>query len=196
MSRDFGLPGVPLRPGEHLCACYVGADERDAVLVPFIEAALRDGDRCVVAAVEPAALLARLDPELDAVGCVAGRQLVVGPPAAARDGRFRPDRMAELLQEEADAAARDGEEVVRIAAEVPWSEGHGVDRRGLIEFEAWAHRFAALYGLVLLSFYDLGHLGGGVLLDLVRTQPTVLVGSVPLDNPHHVAPAELAGVLP
>jgi hypothetical protein len=194
--REFGLPGVALRPGDHLCVCHVGAAERDAVLVPFAEAALRDGDRCVVAAAA-SALPARLDPALDPPGCLAGRQLVpCDPPVThVRDGRFRPDRSAEFWEEQAAAALRDGYELARMVEETAWPGGD-VDRRAVVEHAAWAQRFAAGRPLVLLTFYDLGRLGAGVLVDLVRTHPRVLLGGVLLENPHHLTAGELAGALP
>ncbi len=198
MARNFGLPGVPLRAGDHLCACHVGDGERDAVLLPFVEAALRDGDRCVVAAAEPAGVLTRLDPALDPPGCLAGRQLVLREAATThlRAGRFRPDRSAEFWEEQAAAAGRDGYELARLVDETAWLGAADVDRRTVVEYEAWAHRFAAAHRVVLLSLYDLGRLGAGILIDLVATRPRLLLGGVLLENPHHLTAGELAGALP
>ena len=48
-GHAFGLPGVGLKPGDHICALYPTERERDAVLLPFLKTAL-EGDKrvCVV----------------------------------------------------------------------------------------------------------------------------------------------------
>lgn len=197
MSREFGLPDVPLQPGDHVCVCYVGDDERDAILLPFLEAGLRDGDRClaVVDVPEPATVLERLDPALDPAGCVAGRQLQLWGSAETylRAGRFSSDWMAEFWAEQVRAAGLDGYELVRVVAEMSWLARTDLERRQLVEHEAWAHRFAAGQGMVLLSLYDLDVLGSGILIDLLRTHPRVLLGNLVLENPHYLSAGEFAG---
>ncbi|MDQ1485877.1 MAG: hypothetical protein QOJ62_1570, partial [Actinomycetota bacterium] len=39
--------GTEFRYGDHLCAVYVGAHQRDEVLLPFLRAGLLAGDKCV-----------------------------------------------------------------------------------------------------------------------------------------------------
>src|SRR5437764_9237232 len=43
---EFGLPGVPLESGDHLCALYVSQAERDQMMLPFLRAGLRAGHKC------------------------------------------------------------------------------------------------------------------------------------------------------
>ena len=52
----LGVAGVNVRPGDHICAFYVGVEERDQVLLPYLREGLRAGDKviCVVDASEPA----------------------------------------------------------------------------------------------------------------------------------------------
>ena len=54
-----GIPGVgEIHPGMHFCALYSGPDERDRLLVPFMQEGLRQGDQCVclIDDVEPASV--------------------------------------------------------------------------------------------------------------------------------------------
>src|SRR5688500_177428 len=45
---SLGIPGVgEIHPGMHFCALYSGPDERDRLLVPFMQERLRQGDQCV-----------------------------------------------------------------------------------------------------------------------------------------------------
>jgi len=46
-ALDFGIPGLNLAPGDHICALYMGAAERDAILLPYLQAGLRSGDKCI-----------------------------------------------------------------------------------------------------------------------------------------------------
>src|SRR5260370_26190186 len=43
---EFGVPGVPLESGDHICALYVSQAERDQIMLPFLRAGLRAGDKC------------------------------------------------------------------------------------------------------------------------------------------------------
>jgi MEDS: MEthanogen/methylotroph, DcmR Sensory domain len=47
-GMDAGVPGVGnLERGTHLCALYSGPVERDDLLMPFVQAGLREGDKCL-----------------------------------------------------------------------------------------------------------------------------------------------------
>ena len=97
-------------------------------------------------------------PSLDARGCVASRQLLLWGSAETylRGGRFSPDWIAEFWEEQVRSAAADGYERARVFGEMSWAARVGLDRTSLVEYEAWAHRFAVRHGQVVLSLYDLG----------------------------------------
>src|SRR5579872_3337204 len=46
-ALDFGIPGLDMVPNDHVCAIYMGTAERDAMLIPYLRAGLRSGDKCV-----------------------------------------------------------------------------------------------------------------------------------------------------
>src|SRR5690242_10891188 len=47
-SVSLGIPGVgDVHPGTHLCALYSGPDERDRLMLPFLQEGMRDGDKCL-----------------------------------------------------------------------------------------------------------------------------------------------------
>jgi hypothetical protein len=59
---SMGIPGVgEIHPGMHLCALYSGPDQRDRLLVPFMQEGLRHGDQCVclIDDLEPASMRQR-----------------------------------------------------------------------------------------------------------------------------------------
>jgi hypothetical protein len=49
----FGISGVTLEPGDHVCACFVDPQQHDDILVPYVRQALRDTHKCPVAVDEP-----------------------------------------------------------------------------------------------------------------------------------------------
>lgn len=51
--RPFGIEGVDLRAGDHLCALHDGPSERDEILVPYVREGLRSGDKCMVVVDRP-----------------------------------------------------------------------------------------------------------------------------------------------
>ena len=63
MNRSsIGVTGVgEAHPGAHVCALYAGSDERDRLLVPFMQEGLRHGDECVclIDDVEPGSMRRR-----------------------------------------------------------------------------------------------------------------------------------------
>ena len=86
-SRQFGLPGLAMQPGDHICALYFGQVDRDRILLPYLRTGLRAGDKCV----------AMMDGDVQLVtdigdGGLVGTsdQLDVRPSSDAdlRDGRF------------------------------------------------------------------------------------------------------------
>ena len=58
----------------------------------------------------------------------------------------------------------------------------------LLSLESEMNRFVPLYPQVILCLYDVGSFGGGIVVDLLRTHPKVLLGGMILDNPYYTTP--------
>jgi hypothetical protein len=195
VAGDPGLPGLDLQPGDHICAFYFGPAERDEVLLPFLRAGLRAGDKClcVIDSEDPSAMLAKLGDEHDSFGDLAPDQLEVCEPADSylRGGRFETDTMIDFLDESASAATKDGPfDFMRSAGEMSWvlSNPPGADQ--LLEYESEINRFVPRYPQLLMCMYDLQRFGGGLVVDLLKTHPKLLLGGMVLDNPHYLSPDE------
>ena len=52
---ELGVHGIQVASGDHVCGLYAGEVQRDQVILPFLEAGLRHGDKCIciVDGVEP-----------------------------------------------------------------------------------------------------------------------------------------------
>lgn len=194
MSREPDVPGIALRPGDHLCGFYYGEAERDAVLLPFLRTGLLAGDKCVavVDSTAPGELLERLGagPELLESGqleCYGSAETYL------RTGSFHPELMISFWEERARATSDEGRfGFARVVGEMSWLERVAPARELVVRYETWADEFAARYPHAVLCLYDLRRLGSGILLDLLRTHPKLLLGGLVLENPHHISGDEFA----
>src|SRR3954466_496567 len=71
-----------------------------------------------------------------------------------------------------------------------WARREPAGADQLMDYESEVNRFAPLFPQVLLCLYDLAQFGGGIILDLVRTHPKVLLGGGLIDNPNFLTPDE------
>jgi hypothetical protein len=196
-SREFGLDGVDLVPGDHLCAVYLGQQERDDIVVPYLREGLRDGDKCIVIvdSSPPADLLARIGDKREVDGYVASRQLELhtADEAYLRTPPFSTEAMIGYWESHVGAAVTDGSYAfARAAGEMPWELRELPGREEFFRYESELNRYAPRYPQAIVCMYDLARFGGGILVDLLRTHPKVLMGGLILENPHYQPPDELA----
>jgi hypothetical protein len=57
------------------------------------------------------------------------------------------------------------------------------------------NRYLPLYPQVIVCMYDLDRFGAGLVVDLLKTHPRILVGGMLVENPYHVTPDELLNTL-
>jgi hypothetical protein len=99
-SREFGVAGVGFTPGDHVCALFYTDLQRDRILLPYLQAGLVAGDKCVcvVHSEPPGDVLTGLRAGADVDGCVASHQLDVRGPLEAyvRVGEFTPESVMDL----------------------------------------------------------------------------------------------------
>lgn len=195
-SMAMGLPGVSLAPGDHICAFYRGAAQRDELLVPYLREGLLAGDKCVCVTDDPDAdeAVRALADELDVDVSLATGQLepMCSESAYLVGGYFAIDRMIEFWEGAVGGAVRrDGFGFVRSVGEMTWAlrDLPGVEH--LLAYEARLNDFLPRYPQVILCLYDLERFSNGqILLDILRTHPKVLLSGQLLDNPWYVEPDE------
>lgn len=188
---------IALEPGDHLCGFYYGDEERDALLLPFLRGGLQAGDKClaVLDSTSPEQVVAEVTADLDSDALLATGQLKLYTSATTylRGGSFDPDRMIafwETMAAATSAAASYG--FARVVGEMSWLERAPASRDDVLKYETWADGFATRFEHAILCMYDLRRLGSGILLDLMRTHPKLLLGGLILENPHHQAAPRLA----
>jgi hypothetical protein len=193
---DFGIPGVSIAPGDHICAMYFGNRERDEILMPFLRAGLGAGHKClaVVDTYAPGEVVAALGSgEIDVDKCVASEQLQVLPASEAylRTGGFATKDMIEFFDNAVSAAtSTDGYEMARVTGETTWLFGEPPGADEFIDYESELNNFMPRYPQIVLCLYDLERFGGGMVVDLMKTHPKLILGGMLIDNPHYMSPEE------
>ena len=188
----MGVPGVRLDPGDHVCAFYFGTDERDKVLIPFLQAGLQSGEKClaVFEEPEPAEMVARLHDNAEQY--VASRQLELKHSAETylRTGSFSAAEMIEYFEEFVSAAVEDGYPFARVTGEAGWVLDGPPGAEEFIDYETRLNDFAPRYPQVIMCLFDLDQFGGGMIVDVLKTHKKLLLGGLVLDNPHYLSPDE------
>lgn len=196
LTVDFGIPGLQVAAGDHLCAFYDGLAERDDVLLPFLRAGLTAGDKCicVIDASDLDAVVGDLWADLGEGRTMVEHQLEVLPVERVylRTGAFVPDLMLDFWDDIVSSAlGAEGFSFVRSVGDTTWAlrDAPGVVNQ-LIVYESRLNRFLPLYPQVILCLYDIGRLSGEMIVDLVKTHPKLLVRGAIVENPDYLEPDE------
>jgi hypothetical protein len=187
-------PGVAITPGDHICAFYRGAAQRDDVLVPFLRDGILAGDKCICVMDDPDTerVLAPLSETLDVEQSMRSGQfdLMCSDTAYLPGGSFEVDRMLDFWERGVGSAVHQNRfTFVRAVGEMTWAlrDLPGVEH--LVSYEARLNRFLPRYPQVILCLYDLERFTDGqALMELLRTHPKVLMSGQLLDNPWYVEP--------
>jgi hypothetical protein len=193
----LGIGGIEVAVGDHICGLYTGTSQRDQVLIPFLESGLKADEKCicVVDGTAPEQIVAALGTADASERAAAGQLEVIGASEMyLRSGRFSADEVIGSWKAEMSDVMYDGRFDVVRAVET-WSRRDVVpDMHELLVLESEMNRYLPLYPQVILCLYDLSRFGGGMIVNLLRTHPRVLVGSVLMENPYYQSPDEfLAG---
>lgn len=192
MTTDVSAAGVGLVEGDHVCGFYYGEEERDALLLPFLRAGLEDGDKCVavVDSTAPDEVLERIGATPDDVAS-GQMELYASEETYLLTGAFDPDHMIAFWENRARVISEEGRfSSVRLLGEMSWLERVPPTRESVVRYETWADDFVGRYPQTVLCLYDLRKLGSGVLMDLLKTHPKLLLGGLVIENPHHISADE------
>jgi hypothetical protein len=196
-SVALGIPGVALSPGDHICAFYPGAAERDEILFSYLSEGLVAGEKCicVVDSVDPETVLSALRTELDVGSCLARHQLDVKRSQETHlSGRgLAIEAMLDFWDRSIGGALAGRFSFARAVVEMTWALRQMPGVEELVEYEARLNKFLPRYPQVFLCLYDLDCVSGDVVMEVLRTHPKVLLGGMVLDNPYYLEPNEFLG---
>jgi MEDS: MEthanogen/methylotroph, DcmR Sensory domain len=187
----LGVNGLEAEVGDHICGLYAGQSQRDQVVIPFLEAGLTAGDKCicVVDETDPAKIFKKLGHNL----ATSAKQLEVIRAADLylRSGRFCADEIIGSWKAAIADAMYDGRFDLVRAVET-WSRRDVVpDMHELLLLESEMNRYLPLYPQVVVCLYDIDRFGAGIIVNLLKTHPRMLVSGMLIENPYFTTPDEL-----
>ena len=195
-SMALGVFGLSVPAGTHLCIFFRGSSGVEEIVLPFLAEGIRANDKClaVLESRMPSDLLAGLALQIDVGPPVATGQLELATPAEAylRSGHFSTQEMLDYWADEAAATRSGGNfSLTRAAGEMPSVLDQPAGRAEFFRYEAMLNDAIPKNPQVILCLYDLERFGAEVLMDALRTHPTVVVDGMVHDNPYYLAPDKL-----
>jgi len=194
-GRPIQFAGGTLGKQCHICAFFNGVEEEHRVLRSFVKDGIDAGEKSfhIVDPEERDQHLTWLRNEgIDVDRAIASGQLEVRPwqEAHLRGDRFEQDTMLALVEDVLRSNAAAGYPLTRIVAHMEWAllDKPGVD--DLVEYEARVNHVLPRYFAPVICTYDLSKFSAGVVMDVLRTHPLVILGGVLQDNPFFVPPDE------
>lgn len=194
-SVPFGPTGMSVSVGDHVCAFYRTSAGRDEILVPFLQAGLDRGDKCIVVLdqADPAKLRSQLDSSNDPETTDKDGQLAVmnSEDTYLKGGNFSKMAMLDFWESAVGDAVKDDKyPFARSVGEMTWALRQLPGVEDFVEYEAELNHFLLKYPQVVLCLYDLDQFDGRVVVDLLRTHPKILLCGTLLDNPYYLEPHE------
>ena len=192
-THNIEIAGTTLGEQRHICAFFNSRDESYRVLLPFIKEGFDCGDRAFHV-VDPALRddhLHRLeDAAISTHSAQCAGQFRIGDwnEAYLAGGNFDQDRMLALL----DAALNDSHDqpLVRLVCDMQWVLQDRPGTLALVEYESRFNTVLQPNRDVVVCCYDLAKFNAGLILDVLRTHPMVILGGVLQVNPFFVPPEQ------
>lgn len=183
-----GVAELGLRPGDHVCGFYRGADDRDEITTGWVAEGARAGQKCICY-VDDSALLERFGAEFpDELRHV---QFCDADGAYAPGGDFSKEAMLARLESTVAAAMDAGYDEVRLLGDMSWVMRVDVDTETVFAYEAEVNALSPRQPAAFLCLYDLNRFDGSLVFDVLRTHSKILLNGLVIHNPYYVAPGAL-----
>src|ERR1700694_1542107 len=187
-----------LPPHDHLCSIYESPEEHFAVAIPFMRIGLDRGEKCIYIADEGTEAVVRDAMHaggIDVERAIATERLVLKKKEAAylKGGTFDPEWMFSFWANAAAEAQSQGFSALRATGETEWvlRGAPGVER--WMEYESRVTHMLAHHDCVVLCQYNRRLFPPELVLDVIRTHPTVIYRGVVCRHMYYVPPDELLG---
>ena len=179
---------------EHLCLMYSTQEEQFSATIPFLKIGLERGEKCIYIADTNATATVANALRVEGIDVDAairrGSLTITGREIYPETTNFDPDRMIEFLGGALNAAKSAGYAALRVTDEMTWVTRIDPRPEQLIEYEAKFNHFLRDYDVLGICQYDRKLFPPEVLLEIIRTHPTVVCDGWVCENPYFVPPDE------
>src|SRR5262249_22196043 len=117
-------------------------------------------------------------------------ELYTWPEAPVREGACAPERLRALLAAVSTGARQHGFPPTRCVSQMGWAVAVRVGVVPRLEYEAKAHSGQRCDQDPVSCTYALAQCGGGMVVDILRTHPMILIGGLLYENPFCVPPED------
>src|SRR5262245_2534664 len=187
-----------LGPHDHLCSICERPQDHYAVAIPFIRIGLDRGEKCIYIADDGTLGDVRQAMEsegIDVERATTTKALVLATKEQAylEHGSFDPDWMFTFWKEATQLAMSEGFSALRATGETEWvlRGGRGLER--WMEYESRLTHTLSESNCSALCQYNRRLFPPELILDVIRTHPTVVYDSTVCRNLYHVPPDEFLG---
>ncbi len=192
----ISLKAAAFDRARHVCAFFNSAAEQYEVLTPFVQEGLLAGEKASYI-VDPdlrsehRARLAAFGISVDDAERIGQLEIRGWGDAYLRGDHFDQDAMLALIEEVLAEGRTQGYPITRLVANMEWAleDRPGVD--DILEYETRLNYVLPKYVDPVICTYDLTRFDATLVMDMLRTHPSVLVGGVIQSNPFFVPPDEL-----
>jgi hypothetical protein len=192
----LSLKSAAFNRARHVCAFFGSPEEQYEVLTPFMQEGLQAGEKAFYI-VDPQ-LHANHRARLAASGVAVEEAEGVGQleicgwgDAYLRGDRFDQNAMLALIEEVLTRGSEQGYPLTRLVANMEWALEDCPGVNDILEYETRLNYVLPNYDDPVICTYDLTRFDASLVMDMLRTHPTVIVGGVIQSNPFFVPPDEL-----
>jgi DNA-binding NarL/FixJ family response regulator len=187
------LASAELTQTRHVGAFFGSDEERYRILGPFVAEGLTRGEKAVhiVDSGDREAHVRRLmNAAVDVDAATAQGQMEIFPweEMYLRGGHFDQSAMIDRMQQTFHKTAEEGFPLTRLVANMEWALLPPSSVEELVQYESRLNDVLPSFEDVVICVYDLGKFDGGVIIDIMRTHPAVLLGGSFRENPFYLAP--------
>ena len=187
-----------LAPHDHLCSIYENSEEHFAVAIPFIRIGLERGEKCIYIADDGTEAVVRdamYADGIDVEGAIATGRLVLATKEAVylKNGSFDSEWMFTFWADATAEAMSRGFSALRATGETEWVIRGAPGLERWMEYESRLTHVLAHHNCVALCQYNRQLFPPELILDVIRTHPTVIYRGVVCRNMYYVPPDEFLG---
>ena len=185
-------------PHDHLCSIYESPEENLAVAIPFIRIGLDRGEKCLYIVddgTESDVRDAMQAEGIDVERAIATDSLVLEKKESAylKHGSFDPEWMFTFWADATEKAMSQGFSALRAVGETEWVVRGASGLERWLEYESRMTRMLAKHNSSALCQYNRRLFPPELVLEVIRTHPTVIYRGGVSRNMYYVPPDELLG---
>ena len=182
------------RRSTHVCSIFRNEQEQFSLATPFLLSGLNTNRRCIYildkndehGVMEAVARTKEIRDRIESGQMIFLRK----QETYLKNGMFEHKRMLSLIERAHREAVADGYSGASLTGEMTWFNDSGTEPGALLEYEAKINELYPGIEANVLCQYDETGFDAGLLMDVLRTHPKVMIDGFLCSNPYYVPPED------